>query len=118
MDTPPTDAGTEPEPRKAFRDRPLGRIAMLLAVFLLAVLATKTCAARDQEIDQDEAIEIAKEQVDFEAEDVQIRFVQRGLDARPYWAVSLSTVDESGIRQDCATVLIDWETGDTQTEAC
>jgi hypothetical protein len=91
---------------------------MLLAVFLLAVLATKTCAARDQEIDQDEAIEIAKEQVDFEAEDVQIRFVQRGLDARPYWAVSLSTVDESGIRQDCATVLIDWETGDAQTEAC
>jgi hypothetical protein len=75
---------------------------MLLAVFLLAILATKTCAARDQEIDQD----------------VQIRFVQRGLDARPYWAVSLSTVDESGIRVDCATVLIDWETGDTQTEAC
>jgi hypothetical protein len=91
---------------------------MLLAVFLLALLATKTCASRDTDIDQDEAVAIAREEVDFQPEKVLVRFVQRGLDARPYWAVSLSTENAAGIRQDCATVLVDGETGTAQTEAC
>jgi hypothetical protein len=91
---------------------------MLLAVFLLAIFATKTCASRDMDIDQDEAVEIAREEVDFEPEKVLVRFVQRGLDAHPYWAVSLSTETAAGVRQDCATVLIDAETGTVHTEAC
>jgi hypothetical protein len=115
--TPPTNAETEPEPR-SFRDRPLGRIALLLAVLLLAFLATKTCASRDTEIDQDEAEAIARDEVDFVPEKVLVRFVQRGLDARPYWAVSLSTENAAGVRQECATVLIDWETGTAQTDPC
>jgi hypothetical protein len=118
VDTPPTDAGTEPEPRKTFRDRPLGRIAMLLAVFLLAFLATKTCAARDDEIDPDEAEAIARAEVDFEPEQVLVRAVQRGLDAHLYWAVSLSTTNAAGVRVDCATVLVDSETGSAETEPC
>jgi hypothetical protein len=91
---------------------------MLAAVLVIALLATKTCASRDTDIDQDEAVEIAREEVDFEPEKVLVRFVQRGLDARPYWAVSLSTENAAGIRQDCATVLVDGETGTAQTEAC
>jgi hypothetical protein len=91
---------------------------MLLAVFLIAILATKTCASRDTDIDQDEAVEIARDEVDFEPEKVLVRFVQRGIEARPYWAVSLSTETAAGVRQDCATVLIDAATGTPQTEAC
>ncbi len=91
---------------------------MLVAVLLLAFFATKTCASRDTEIDQDEAVEIARGEVDFVPERVLVRFVQRGLDARPYWAVSLSTENAAGVRQDCATVLVDGETGTAQTDAC
>jgi hypothetical protein len=91
---------------------------MLLAVFLLAFIALKTCAARDNEIDPDEAEAIAREQVDFEPEKVLVRGVQRGLDAHLYWAVSLSTENAAGIREDCATVLVDSETGEAQTEPC
>jgi hypothetical protein len=91
---------------------------MLLAVLLLAVIATKTCAARDSEVDSDEAQAIAREEVDFEPEKVIVRAVQRGLDAHLYWAVSLSTENAAGVRQDCATVLVDAETGETQTEPC
>jgi hypothetical protein len=91
---------------------------MLLAVLLLALIATKTCAARDEEIDPDEAQAIAREEVDFEPEKVLVRGVQRGLDAHLYWAVSLSTENAAGVRQDCATVLVDAETGATQTEPC
>jgi hypothetical protein len=91
---------------------------MLVAVLLLAFFATKTCASRDMEIDQDEAVEIARDEVDFVPEKVLVRFVQQGLDARPSWAVSLSTENAAGVRQDCATVLVDGETGTARTQAC
>jgi len=91
---------------------------MLLAVLFLAFLALKTCASRDTEVDQDEAVEIARDEVDFEPEKVLVRGVQRGLDAHLYWAVSLSTTNAVGIREDCATVLVDSETGATEMQPC
>jgi hypothetical protein len=91
---------------------------MLLAVLLLAFLALKTCAARWDEIDFEEAEAIARNEVDFEPEKVLVRGVQRGLDAHLFWAVSLSSENAAGIRVECATVLVDSETGETQTEPC
>lgn len=91
---------------------------MLLVVLLLAFVALKTCASRDEEISFEEAEVIAREQVDFEPDKVLVRGVQRGLDAHLYWAVSLSTTNAAGIRVECATVLVDAETGEPQTEPC
>jgi hypothetical protein len=113
-----TDAGTELEPRKTLRDRPLGRIAIVLAVFVLAFFATKTCAARGDEVSFEEAEAIARGEVDFEPEKVVVRGVQRGLDAHLFWAVSLSTTNAAGFREDCATVLVDAETGEALTQPC
>jgi hypothetical protein len=91
---------------------------MLLAVFVLAFIALKTCASRGDDVSFEEAEVIAREQVDFEPEKVLVRGVQRGLDAQLYWAVSLSTENAAGIREECATVLVNAETGDAETEAC
>jgi hypothetical protein len=91
---------------------------MLLAVFLLAFLALKTCASHDENVSYEEAEVIAREQVDFEPDKVLVRGIQRGLDAHLYWAVSLSTTNAAGVRVDCATVLVDAETGEPQTEPC
>ena len=91
---------------------------MLLAVFLLAFLALKTCASRGDEISFEEAEAIARREVDFEPEKVLVRGVQRGLDAQLYWAVSLSTENAAGIRVECATVLVDSETGEAETQRC
>jgi hypothetical protein len=91
---------------------------MLLAVFVLAFFATKTCAARDENVSFEEAEAIAREEVDFEPETVLIRPVQRGLDAHLYWAVSLSTTNAAGLREECATVLVDSENGEAETELC
>jgi hypothetical protein len=91
---------------------------MLLAVLLLAILATKTCASRDEEISFEEAEAIARDEVEFVPEKVLVRGVSRGLDAHLFWAVSLSTENAAGVREECATVLVDAETGETQTEAC
>jgi hypothetical protein len=91
---------------------------MLLAVLLLAFLATKTCAAQDDEVSFEEAEAIAREEVDFEPEQVLVRAVKRGLDSHLFWAVSLSTTNDAGIMVACATVEVDAETGATQTEEC
>jgi hypothetical protein len=91
---------------------------MLLAVFLLAFIALKTCASHDEEVSYEEAEVIAREQVDFEPTRVLVRGVQRGLDAHLYWAVSLSTENAQGFRVECATVLVDASNGETQTEPC
>jgi hypothetical protein len=91
---------------------------MVLAVLLLAFIALKTCASRDENVSFEEAEEIAKDQVDFDPDKVLVRGVQRGLDAHLYWAVSLSTENAAGVRVECATVLVDSETGETQTEPC
>lgn len=91
---------------------------MLLAVLLLAFIALQTCASRGEEISFEEAEEIARNQVDFEPDKVLVRGVQRGLDAHLYWAVSLSTENAAGVRVECATVLVDSETGERQTEPC
>jgi hypothetical protein len=91
---------------------------MLLAVFLLAFIALQTCAARDDEVSFEEAEEIARDEIDFEPDKVLVRGVQRGLDAHLFWAVSLSKENAQGVREECATVLVDAETGETQQEAC
>jgi Peptidase propeptide and YPEB domain len=87
-------------------------------VFLLALLATKTCAADDDEVSFEEAEAIAREQVDFEPEHVIVKAVKRGLDSHLYWAVSLSTTNAVGIRVNCATVEVDAETGATVKQLC
>ncbi len=91
---------------------------MLLAVLLLAFIALKTCAARDEEISFEEAEAIARDEVDFVPDKVLVRGVQRGLDAQLFWAVSLSTESATGVIEECATVLVDAETGETQQEPC
>lgn len=108
----PTDAGSEPAPSRGLRDRPLGRILLLLAVLVVALVASRSCASRDTEVDSDEAVEIAREEVDYEPERVMVRFTPRGIDSRPHWAVSFSVVDAAGNAERVTVVLVDARTGD------
>ncbi|MGH2990540.1 MAG: hypothetical protein ACRDMA_11885 [Solirubrobacterales bacterium] len=110
----PTDAGSEPEPSRSFRDRPLGRILILLAVLALAFVAVKSCASRDTEIDSDEALAIAREEVDYAPDRVMVRFTPRGFDSRPFWSVSLSTLDEDGLPEEITVVLVNARTGEVE----
>jgi hypothetical protein len=91
---------------------------MLLGVLLLAFFATKTCASREMEMDPEEAEAIAKEEVDFEPDQVVIKGVRQGLDSHLYWYVSLTTEDAEGRMETCVTVRVDSESGDTETESC
>jgi hypothetical protein len=101
-----TDAGSA----RAFRDRPAGRLMIILAVLLVAIIASRSCASRDTEVTKEEAIVIAKGEIDFEPDAVQVRFFPRGIQSRPFWGVSLYT----GMRQrptECRIVQINANTG-------
>jgi uncharacterized membrane protein YkoI len=83
---------------------------MLAVVLLAALLVARTCGSSEPTVTQEEAIAIAKRQVDFEPQEVQIRNVPRGIEGRRSWAVSLytGTISRPGT---CRLVEIDARTG-------
>jgi hypothetical protein len=102
-------------PRRSLRDRPLGRIAMLVAVLVVAAAAARSCADTTPDVSQDEAVEIAMGVATFEPEDHQIRFLRQGVPSRGLWVVSLYQGDP---RQPTKVqvVTIDSETGEIVDE--
>jgi hypothetical protein len=96
---------------RAFRDRPLGRVAILALVLVVALLVARTCGSSEGDVSQDEAVEIAKGQIDFEPTSYQIRNVPSGLNQTRIWAVSLYTGTVSNPEQ-CRVVQVDADSGD------
>jgi hypothetical protein len=97
---------------RPLRDRPLGKLAILLVVLLAAFLVSRSCGSSGAEIDQDRAITIAQARLDFEPECAQVRFVRRGIRGGSLWAVSLWTLDEDGRFEQVTLVLVNARTGD------
>jgi hypothetical protein len=85
-----TDPGTWLLPPKE-RIRPTWpRVAVLLALFVLAIFVARSCQQSQIRVSKDEAIAIAKRQVGFEPRSTQIRLLRQGLNRKPFWFVSLS----------------------------
>ncbi len=105
----PEAAGTDK--RKDLRDRPLGRIAILVVVLGIALLASRSCAGGDERVTREQALESARAVAIFEPDDVQVRFLRRGLPSRPYWIVSMykGTYRNPTVVQ---VVVVDAATGD------
>jgi Peptidase propeptide and YPEB domain len=85
-----TDPGTWTVRRRE-RYRPTwSRVAVVIALFVLAILVSRSCKQAQVRISKDEAIAIAERQVGFEARSTQIRLLRQGLNRKPFWFVSLS----------------------------
>ncbi|MDQ3875830.1 MAG: hypothetical protein M3322_09870 [Actinomycetota bacterium] len=54
---------------------------------------------------------IAKRQVRFRPDRVQVRLFRRGLQSRPFWAVSLATVNSAGRVRRAMVVVVDARSG-------
>lgn len=108
MATPPTDAPS----RRGLRDSGWGKVAALVLVLGLALLVARTCGStRPDEVSQEEAIEIARGEVDYEPDRVLVRLVRRGIPPRSFWAVSLQELEGSDIGR-LTVVVVDGQTGD------
>jgi hypothetical protein len=104
----PSDA----DARRGLRDTAWGKIALLLAVLLFAVVVARSCGSRDTEVTKEEATEIARAEVAYEPRCVLTRFIPRGLRSRPTWTVSLSTGECQDPAARITFVSIDARTGD------
>jgi hypothetical protein len=81
---------------------PLGRrelpprrtvIALIAILLVAAFLVSRSCQKREAGIGKERAVEIAREQIDYEPQRVAVRFMRRGIPSRGYWAVSLPGTD-------------------------
>ena len=90
---------------------------MLAAVLLFALFVAKTCGSSEPDVSSEEAVEIARGEIDFEAPQVQIRNLPRGLEGR-MWVVDLYTGTPTNPGR-CRQVEIDADRGDVlATRAC
>lgn len=103
----PSSAGTG---KRGLRDHPLGRLLLLGLVLFAAVLVARGCGS-GAAITKDEAIAKAKPVVIFEYESVQVRYVQRGLPTRGFWAVSFYTGKPTN-PTTAQVVMVDAKTGE------
>jgi hypothetical protein len=86
----PADADTpEPQRSRDLRDRPVGRIAILVAVLAVALVASRSCAGGEEKVTKEDAVATARAAAVFEPDDLQVRFLRKGLPSRPYWIVSM-----------------------------
>ena len=75
---------------------PWARVLALAALVGLTVLAANSCQQSQIRVDQQRAVAIARDQVDFRPRSQQIRLVRQGLSSHPLWAVSLSVPAKDG----------------------
>ena len=85
-------------------------------VLLAAFFVSQTCQKSQLRVSKETAIATAEHQIDFHPTRTQIRLLRQGLNARPYWIVSLSipTTDSPSTAQvfkELAVVRVDANTG-------
>jgi hypothetical protein len=115
VSTPSSKNGDEsPAPSDAadLRDRWWFRVVAVVVVLTFALLVARGCASEGQNITDDEAVALAKKHATFTPERYQVRFVQQGVPAHPFWAVSLYDVGPQGRTTRYEVFLVDATTGE------
>jgi Peptidase propeptide and YPEB domain len=82
-------------------------IGLLALGFVLVHVVDRNGA----KVSQDEAVAIARAQIDFKPEDYQIRFIRRGIPSRGYWVVSFFIRKQAGGYERVTVVLVDAASG-------
>jgi hypothetical protein len=77
---------------RSLRERPAGKLLALLAVLFAAFLVSRGCASSGRNVSKEEAIRIARKQLDFRPRCAQVRYLRQGIKSQPVWAVSLWTL--------------------------
>jgi len=92
------------------------RVAVIVAVLVVAFVASQTCQKSSIRLDKNEAIAKAERQVDFTPQREQVRLLRQGITSRPYWIVSLSRPGKrEGTFSALAVVRINANTGEVET---
>jgi hypothetical protein len=90
-------------------------LAVLGLVLAAAFVFAQTCQKDQVRVSKEQAIQTARQQVSFEPERTQIRFLRQGIDSKPFWMVSLSIPGEAeGTFRRIAVVRVNANTGNVE----
>jgi hypothetical protein len=97
----------EAGPAAGWRRLAPGRaLGLFIVLLLVTFLASRTCASTSQLLTEEEAVTIAQREVDYRPDGTNIRFLRRGVDQHPYWAVSLWERGADGVGYARITVVV------------
>jgi hypothetical protein len=83
-----------------------------MAVLLLAALMlTRVLGQTGPDVSKDEAVAIARAEVDFSPDGHNIRFLRRGVPPRPFWVVSFWIRAPDGGYSKVTVAVVDADTG-------
>jgi peptidase YpeB-like protein len=87
-------------------------VLVIALVLVAAFVFAQTCQKDQVRVSEEQAIQIARDQVSFEPERTQIRMLRQGLNSKPFWIVSLSIPGETeGTFRRIAVVRVDANSG-------
>jgi peptidase YpeB-like protein len=87
-------------------------VLVIALVLVAAFVFAQTCQKDQVRVSEEQAIQIARDQVSFEPERTQIRMLRQGLNSKPFWIVSLSIPGETeGTFRRIAVVRVDANNG-------
>jgi hypothetical protein len=87
-------------------------VLVIALVLVAAFVFAQTCQKDQVRVSKERAIQTARNQVTFEPERTQIRFLRQGINSRPFWIVSLSIPGEAeGTFRRIALVRVDANNG-------
>jgi hypothetical protein len=66
------------------------RVLVFVGLLVLTVLVANSCQRSQVRFNQQQAVALARQQIDFEPTRTQIRLIRQGVQGRPVWAVSMS----------------------------
>jgi hypothetical protein len=66
------------------------RVLAFVGLLVLTVLVANSCQRSQVRFNQQQAVALARQQIDFEPTRTQVRLIRQGIQSRPVWAVSLS----------------------------
>jgi hypothetical protein len=70
-------------------------LLVIALVLVAAFVFAQTCQKDQVRVSEEQAIQIARDEVSFEPERTQIRMLRQGLNSKPFWIVSLSIPGET-----------------------
>ena len=97
------------------RDRPLGRLLILLVLGLAIFLVARGCQREGTDVSQERAVEIATGAIDYTPDNVQVRFIRQGLQFEGQWVVALSLENADGSLFNTTVIQIDGSSGEILT---
>jgi hypothetical protein len=87
-------------------------VLVVVAVLALAFVAAQTCQKSQIRFTKEQAIETARQEVDFRPARTQVRLLRQGITSQPFWIVSLSIPGEQeDTFRELALVKVDANTG-------